>query len=204
MANQDAAFGLRPLTRNDGGSLDNLVVPGYIPAADATAFFIGSPVKLTGTSNTAAVTGFVGGDYEIGQLPTVDESGATGFIDYVIVGFAPTCDDGMGTADGAASTERVPLLMPTNNVVFEIQSDNTGASAAADVGSCADTIAESGNATTGISTVELGDASLTTNTAQLKIIGVSYDLNNSDISSANVNWRVVVNESIWLQGSAGI
>ena len=50
--------------------------------------------------------------------------------------------------------------------------------------------------------MELGDGTLGT-TGQFKIIGVSRDPENNDIGSANVNWRVMLNESLLGSGTAG-
>ena len=50
--------------------------------------------------------------------------------------------------------------------------------------------------------MELDDGTLGTS-GQLKIIGVSRDPKNNDISSANVNWRVQVSESLLGSGTAG-
>ena len=50
--------------------------------------------------------------------------------------------------------------------------------------------------------MELGDSTLGT-TGQFKIIGVSRDPENNDIGSANVNWRVMLNESLLGSGTAG-
>ena len=50
--------------------------------------------------------------------------------------------------------------------------------------------------------MELADSTLGT-TGQFKIIGVSRDPENSDLGSANVNWRVMVNEHLLGSGTAG-
>ena len=192
MANQDAAFGLRALTKIDGSSLDNLITPVYLPSTYPTAVYKGTAVKRAADSNAAAVTGFVGGDYKAGQIPEVTLSAAGEAIDYVIVGFAPTADDGMGTADGAASTERVALAIPVKDVIFEIQSVGTTFTVT-DMNNAADLASTGGNATSGVSSSELDTTYGTT--GQLVVVGVSYDPQNNDIASADVNLRVTVRES---------
>ena len=86
--------------------------------------------------------------------------------------------------------------------MYEIQSDNTGASAQTDIFKCADLAGTSGSTLNGVSSMELADSTLGT-TGQFKIIGVSRDPENNDIGSANVNWRVMVNEHLLGSGSAG-
>ena len=43
MANKDAAFGMRPISKLDGSSLDNVVQKVYLPSSYATAVFVGPP-----------------------------------------------------------------------------------------------------------------------------------------------------------------
>jgi hypothetical protein len=87
---------------------------------------------------------------------------------------------------------------------FEVQSNNAGASAQTDIGNDADIAYTAGATPNYISKVELDDASLSaTTTAQLKIVGVSKDPDNSDIGAANVNWVVMINEH-FLKQTAGI
>ena len=42
--------------------------------------------------------------------------------------------------------------------------------------------------------LETTSVTITTATQQLKIVGVSRDADNDDLTSANVVWRVVINE----------
>jgi hypothetical protein len=86
--------------------------------------------------------------------------------------------------------------------MYEVQSDNTGASAQADIFKCADIAGVSGSTLNGVSSMELGDSTLGAS-GQLKIIGVSRDPKNNDITAANVNWRVQVSEHLLGSGTAG-
>ena len=51
--------------------------------------------------------------------------------------------------------------------------------------------------------VELDDSDLATSDGQLKVIGVSKDPENSDLTSANVNFVVTINEH-FLKQEAGV
>ena len=54
-----------------------------------------------------------------------------------------------------------------------------------------------------VSKVELDDSDLATSDGQLKVIGVSKDPDNNDLSSANVNFVVTINEH-FLKKEAGV
>ena len=51
-----------------------------------------------------------------------------------------------------------------------------------------------GNSANYVSKAELNDSTLSTNSAQLRILGVSKDPDNNDLGSANVNFVVMINE----------
>ena len=88
--------------------------------------------------------------------------------------------------------------------MFEVQSDNTGASAQTDVFECADTSSPTGGSTTnGVSSQELSDSTLSSSIAQLKVLGVSRDPANSDLTAANVNWRVQIAEHLLASYTGG-
>ena len=52
--------------------------------------------------------------------------------------------------------------------------------------------------------MELADATLATAAAVLKIIGVSRDPANSDLTAANVNWRVMIDQHLFGHNYDGI
>ena len=54
-----------------------------------------------------------------------------------------------------------------------------------------------------VSKVELDDSDLATSDGQLKVIGLSRDPDNSDLTAANVNWIVTINEH-FLKQEAGV
>ena len=78
---------------------------------------------------------------------------------------------------------------------YEVRSNNAGASAQSDVGNTADIAYTAGSTTNFVSRCTLNDATITTGVQQLKIIGVSRDPENSDLTSANVVWRVIINQT---------
>ena len=84
---------------------------------------------------------------------------------------------------------------------FEIQSD--GATAAADVGLNADIVYAAGSSPDYVSKVELDHSDQKTGTAQLRIIGISKDIENNEAGSANVNLVTIINEH-QLKGTTGV
>ena len=78
---------------------------------------------------------------------------------------------------------------------YEVRSNNTGASVQADVGATADIEYTAGNTANYVSRATLNDSTITTGVQQLKIIGVSRDPENNDLTAANVVWRVIINQS---------
>ena len=72
-----------------------------------------------------------------------------------------------------------------------------------DIGNVANIEYTAGSSPNYVSKVELDDSDLATSDGQLKVIGVSKDPDNNDLSSANVNFVVTINEH-FLKQEAGI
>lgn len=205
MANTDAPFGLRPVAHRNGAPFNGAVRPYYIPASYGTALFIGDPVVKTGTSNTAEVTVPGGGTFKIGTMPEINKAtaGDGNAITGVIVGFASVAEDAVYNA---ASTARVAYVADDPDLVFEVQADGT--LPAASVGLNAVVIYTNAGATaTGTSGVEL-DTTSTVPAAdesyQLTILGIPNREDNSDVSAANVNVLVSINNHTEAPASLGI
>ena len=77
------------------------------------------------------------------------------------------------------------------DLTFEIQTDGTIAATA--VGENADTAGVGGSTINGQSTMELSSTT-GSGTAQMRIVGLSKDPDNSDVATANSNWYVIFNE----------
>jgi hypothetical protein len=196
MANQDSAFGLRPL-KSVGQQDDSTGMTQYnILPGDASLMYQGSLVigvaagyvDIAAAASTTNLGAFWGCFYDdpTTQKPT--------FKNYY---------PGAVTPVNSGAIECFVYDSPYQ--MFEIMSDNAGASAQADIFATADiTNATAGSTLNGVSGQTLGDGSLGTAAAQLKIIGVSRDPKNSDLTSANVNWRVMINEHLLGSGVGGV
>jgi hypothetical protein len=189
MANKDAAFGLKAIGKV-GQNRDNQGLSEYSIAASATAIYQNDPVAAlsSGTIGVAAA-----GDVLLGSLNGVFYTDASTS--------KPTWSNHLEASN--AATDIVGFVADDPYERFEIQSNNSGASAQTDVFNDADIVYAAGATPNFVSKVELDDSSLGTTNGQLKIVGVSKDPDNSDLASANVNWIVTINEH-FLKQVAGV
>lgn len=193
MANIDAPFGLTPVGTISGTNFRGAELTVTALASYAVDLFVGSPVKIAGSASADGLYG------------SVELCAAGQAIDYVIVAFRPKfATESFDSAGGAASTDRIIQVIPVFGVIFEIQA--SGATAITDMGSVCDITAESGNATSGQSTVEADSATYvdSTTSAQLRVLSVSGQTGRSDIATDNIVLRVTVNESNFAFGSLGL
>ena len=197
MANQDAAFGLRPL-KSVGQADDSTGMSSHkIDAGDASVIFQGSPV--------IAAAGYV----DIATAGAVPNMGAFwGCFYNDPTTLKPTFKNYYPGGITPPSSEDIEAFVYDNpNQMFEIQSDNTGASALADVFSNADFVNFGGSTLNGVSNTELDDSTIGAAgdaAAQMLIIGVSRDPKNNDLTAANVNWRVLINQHIFGHGAGAV
>ena len=196
MANQDAAFGLRPL-KTVGQQDDSTGMSSHwIDAGDASAIYQGSPV--------IAAAGYV----DIATAGAVLNLGAFwGCFYNDPTTLKPTFKNYYpGSITPPASKDIEAFVYDNPNQMFEVQSDNTGASALADVFSNADWVSGTiGNGSTlnGVSAAELDDSTIAASSdaaAQMLILGISRDPKNNDVTAANVNWRVLINQHLFGHG----
>jgi hypothetical protein len=181
MANKDSAFGLRPIGKV-GQNKDNQGLSEYSIAASATAIYQGDPVEMlaTGTIGVAAA-----GDVLLGPLNGV-------FFTHASTS-KPTFANHLEASNTA--TDIVGFVSDDPYERFEVQSNvAAGGAAVTDVGKTADLAYTAGSSPDYVSKVEFDDSTLNTTAQQLKIMGISKDPDNSDISGANINLVVVIAE----------
>lgn len=187
MANGDTAFGLKPVRMLDGTPFTGSVDVFYLPSTVATAAYIGDPVKLAGSADSAGVA-------------SVALCAATDTITGAIVGFTDAASMSLGY--GAASTVRYPLVAHGQDVLFEIQEDSVGGALAADdIGLNADIIVAAGSTYTKKSGVELDTSTkATTATLGLRIRGLAQRPDNA--IGANAKVLVSLNDTTESPGTA--
>ena len=192
MANKDAAFGLRPVGKlgsdiNNAGTSKYIILDGY-----GTAIYKGDPVLLANdgtiqvqnaatTNNIGVFNGCFYNDPTT-QKPT--------WKNYYPGSITPTVGD------------IEAYVYDDPNQLFLIQDEGTLAQT--NVGNNADIATYvAGSTVNGQSKVELSSTAAAT-AATFRIVRISEDPENSDISSANANWVVRYNEHLYYDNSTGI
>ena len=190
MANKDAAFGLKPIGKV-GQNRDNQGLSEYLIAASSSAIYFQDPVKMAASG--AIVVAGAGGAI-LGSL------GGIFFTDANTS--KPTFANNLKASNTA--TDIVAFVADDPYERFEVQSNNAAASAQTDVFMNADIAYTAGDSANYVSKVELDDSSLSTTSGQLKIMGVSTNIDNNDLASANTNFVVSINEHFYKAAVAGI
>lgn len=188
MANSDNARGFKPVKTLDGRPYNGFVKRAYVPSTDGNAIFIGSPIKFAGSADSRGVpTMAVAATNEAaaGVMVAVDAATRESALHR-------TADVGMYI-----------FYVPVQNMLFEIQEDSDGNALDADsVGSNASFTAESGNTTTGLSTIELdSDTAANTGTLSLQIVEM-VDRDDNEIGD-NAKWLVRFNDIQFANQIAG-
>ena len=191
--NQDAAFGLRPIGKV-GQNRDAQGLSEYtIAASTSSAIYQNDPVKA---ASTGAIDVAAAGDALIGSLNGVFYTDSTTK--------KPTWANHLEASN--AATDIVGFVSDDPYERFEIQVNSTFATAA--VFSLADIEYTAGNAANNVSKFELDRASLSLNSGQLKVIGITKDDENDNLASAgvlasNANVVVTINDH-FLKATTGI
>ena len=193
MANQDAAFGLRLSRSGNGSDLIGMQNKYHVAANYGTSIFQGDIVK--------AVTG--GGVERI----------AAGNTDLVLGVFNgcrytdPTTGKETFSNFYPASTNAADIeafIIDAPHAQYEIQAD--AAFPVADLFGNFDIVdATAGSTASGTSRTEIDvTTGATTAGLPLKAIDISTDPENSDVSSANTNVIVVINNHLFSAGTTGL
>ena len=192
MANADTPFGLKPVRHLSGAPYNGAADVFSTASGDATAIYVGDPVKLSGTSST--INGVVYAD--------VDQAATGDVIVGVVVGVLP--DVATDTIYRAASTTRRLLVATEPHLLYEIQEVSGGtALTAAAIGLNADFVVGSGSTVTGKSGVELNNATeATTNTLDLQIVGLAARADNE--VGEHAKWLVRINRHQFANQIAGV
>jgi hypothetical protein len=199
MANSNTPFGLRPVSDMYGKPYNGAVRQYSVPAGDATAIFIGDPVKQVGTSQ------FINGQtfMDIAQAATGDTMVG------VVVGVLNDTRDSL--IYRAASTQRIVLVADDPNALFEIQQVSTGTPLTAnDIGLNANFVVAAGSTVTGQSGVTINNTTeATTNTLDLKIVGVPNRADNDvgdavGTGAASSKFYVRINRHVYVNQTAGV
>ena len=188
MANASTTgFGMKPIKM--AGQSANTAGLGEYPVAASSSAIYNQDLVAAATSGFAAVAA-AGTEQLLGSLNGVFYTDASTskptFQAYLL---------GSNTA-----SDIVALVNDDPHQMYEIRSNNAGASAQTDVGNTADISYSAGATPNYISRSTLDDSSLSDSASkQVKIVGVSRDPDNNEIGSANVVWRVIISEHFFKQ-----
>ncbi|OUU63982.1 MAG: hypothetical protein CBC24_08390 [Candidatus Pelagibacter sp. TMED64] len=193
MANQDAAFGMRPVGRIGGMPFTGGQSRYRIAADYGTSIFQGDMVmQVTGGGVEVHADG--------GTVPIVGVFNGCSYTD-------PTTKEQKFSNFYPASTNAsdiIAFIIDDPMVIFEVQC-NAAFPVADLLGNFDIVYTSAGSTTTGISGAELNVSDgNTTATLPLKAIDISQDPENSDVSSDATNVHVVIQNHIFGQKSAGL
>ena len=193
MANKDAAFGLRLSRSGNGSDLQNMQNKYRIASGYGTAIFQGDMVKVV---TDGGIERFADGD----SGPILGVFNGCRFTD-------PSTSKERFSNHYPASTAAADIeafIIDAPHAVYEIQADDTFP--VADLFGNFDIVnATAGDTVSGISRAELDvTTGATTATLPLKAIDISQDPENSDVSSANTNVIVIINNHLFSAGTAGL
>lgn len=197
MANINKAFGLRPLGKlgsnyNSDGDTQYKIASGTV-----TAIFQGDTVTFG--VDTGASTGFI-----------VKHTPGDPNILGVFLGCQYTDPTSKKTVwrnyypGNIAASDIVAFVVDDPNAQFLIQASGVAGNVA--IGQNADLVQTvAGNTTTGVSGLELSTGTLNPNSARnLKVIGVSADPSNNDLTAAYADLIVIINEHLYRGPTAGV
>ena len=190
MSNQDASFGLSPSRTSISSQQQNRyrIASGYattIYQGDLVAVVTGGGIERVAAGGSGLILGVFNG------CSFVDSSGEQIYAN-------------LWTAS-TTGTNIFANVIDDPNAVFEIQAN--AAFPVADLFGNFDIVDQSpvGSATSGNSRLELAvSTGNTTATLPLKAIDISQDHENSDVSSANTNVMVKINNHLFSAGTAGL
>ena len=185
MANSSATgFGLKPI-RAYGNGYESMGLGEYPVAASSDAMYFQDLI-------VQAATGYV----TVGVAGTENILGSLNGVFFTDASTSkPTFANHLNASNTATDIKALVNDSPLQQ--YEVRSNNTSASAQADVGATADIEYTAGTTSNYVSRATLNDSTITTGVQQLKIIGVSRDPENNDLTAANVVWRVIINQSVF-------
>ena len=192
MANQAGYFGFRPV-KMLGAAYNGQGQNEYkIGNNEGSAIYQGDPVILVAN-----------GAIDVGSTAGAELIGIFNGCEYT----DPTTGKPTFSNYYPASTNAADIManvIDDPNAVFEIQAD--AAFPVADLAGNYDILATAGDTVSGTSRIELevGTADSTVATLPLKAIDISQDPENSDVSSANTNVIVKINNHLFSGGTAGL
>ena len=190
MANVDSATGMKPVRYLSGAPYNGACNEYSVPSSDTTAaIYIGDPVKLAGGADTDGVA-------------TVTIATSTNVLVGVVVGVRAVTRDSKIYREN--STTRYVQVADDPNLVFEVQEVSGGtALTAAAVGLNANWTGSSGSTVTGLSNIEVNNATeATAATLDFQLLGLAKRTDNE--FGEHAKWEVRLNNHQFVDGTTGV
>lgn len=187
MANQDAPFGFRPVNMQGGGSSSNGQTQYLIANGYGTAIFQGDPVEMVS-----------GGTLEVANGAADTVVGVFNGCEYIdSTTSKPTFSNHFPASATASDGIIKAFVIDDPDQLFEVQV--TGAFANTNIGEVANVSYTAGSTISGISKAEINSSTYGTNAAatSVKVVGLSGDPDNNDVSSNNANIIVKFNKHFY-------
>lgn len=197
MANVNKAFGLRPLGKLGSNYNSDGNTQYKIASGTATAIFQGDTVTfgVSGSVSTGFIVKHTPGDANIlgvfiGCQYTDPTTKKTTFKNFY--------------PGSISASDIVAFVVDDPYAQFLIQA--SGVAAVTAIGKNADLVqTASGNTTTGVSGLELSTSTLAATSAlNVKVIGVTADPSNDDLTAAYADLIVTINEHLYKAPTAGV
>lgn len=186
MPNVSRPNGFRPVKYQNGSPWNGAVRLYAIPAADATATFVGDLVKLHSGDTTDVV-----------NFPTVIRAAASDALIGVVVGFVPDYANLNAAPFRAASTLRIAMVADDPNLLFEAEEDGAvDPLELQDLGHNVNFVATAGSTVTGQSGMVIdSDTHAVTATLPLKLMEAKRAADNEILvdGQAATRWIVKIN-----------
>ena len=191
MANQSSTgFGLRPL-RNVGQADHNAGLGEWMKASGSAAIYHNELTAMQASGYV--ISAGAGGGTLVGSLngsfytdPTTSK---------------PTWSN---YAPSVAASDHTVLINDNPHTMFEIMTLRTDHTNPGSGGATADIVVGTGLTTSPFTSRNTLAAAATGADVQLKILGLTRDTQSQDVSVAGSVWRVMINEHLLGNGSAGI
>lgn len=197
MANVNKAFGLRPLGKlgsnyNSDGDTQYRIASGTV-----TAIFQGDTVTFS--ANAGASTGYI-----------VKHTPGNPNILGVFIGCQYTDPTSKKPVwrnyypGGIAADDIVAFVVDDPNALFLVQASGVAGNVA--IGQNANLVqTAAGNTTTGVSGLELNTGTLAAaSDLNVKVVGVTTDPSNSDLTAAYADLIVIINEHLYRSPTVGV
>lgn len=194
MANTSKINGFRPVKHANGSPYNGQCEVFATAAADGTALFVGDPVVLAGSADSAGV-------------PTVTRAAAGAAVLGVVVGVVNTkMDPVSGNMTTGSVSLDTPVYRPAStaqyvqvctdpSVIYEVELTTDGSAytyLVADVGLNMDAKYSTGSTTTGASACSLDAATkATTATLQFKLLGAAQRPDNERVTGSSTAVKVL-------------